>query len=361
MYNFDGQVKNCIRSAGAIGNIKKDSIRDILAGATNLQTQSAMLQDLPGRYCTPCYDLENGKRDLNIVSDRIFYIRELKTVPLTTYYPGNYLLKSIDVRWSNLCNFSCVYCNEDYSSRWANELDIHPGRPTPAQVEDFKRYIFDHAADLAHVYLAGGEPLLMKENLELLQLLKRVNFKVNLRINTNLSTVDTRVFELICEFPNVHWTVSVESQSAEFEYIRFGGRWQDFLGNLSRIRELDHKISFNMLHFLLNFRSLFDCVDFLRNQGYHANAFVIGSLLGPDYLNIRHLPDRVLQSIGDELEQRIAAGPGYLLEDSYRNLLTHIRTPFMKNLAGSIQQLQILDRRRGLDSRQIFTDLYQFI
>ena len=30
MYNFDGTVKNCIRSAGSIGNIRSDDIEQIL-------------------------------------------------------------------------------------------------------------------------------------------------------------------------------------------------------------------------------------------------------------------------------------------------------------------------------------------
>jgi MoaA/NifB/PqqE/SkfB family radical SAM enzyme len=361
MYNFDGTVKNCIRSAGIIGNIRDDSIQQILLGDTNLHTQSRMLSGQPGLDCHTCYDLEHGKKRFDIISDRIFYMRELKTVSFDTYQLGHHDLHAIDVRWSNLCNFACVYCNEEYSSRWAGELQIQQTKPTNQNVEDFKTYIFDHVHQLKHVYLAGGEPLLMKENLELLDILWKENPDVNLRINTNLSKVDTRVFETICKFQNVHWTISVESQQREFEYIRWGGNWQDFLENLRVIQKLDHKISFNMLWFLLNFRSLFDCVDFFCDRGFHANSFVIGALLGPPYLNVRHLPQTVLESLATLLEARIMQSPGYLLEDSYRNLLHYIQQPFERDLAGSIQKLRILDQRRGLDSSKIFTDLYELI
>jgi sulfatase maturation enzyme AslB (radical SAM superfamily) len=201
----------------------------------------------------------------------------------------------------------------------------------------------------------------MKENLELLELLQKQNPQVNLRINTNLSKVDTKVFDRICEFPNVHWTVSVETQAAEFEYIRYGGSWNDFLENLNQIRQLDHKISFNMLHFLLNSHSVFDCVDYLKSLGFHNNSFIIGALLNPRYLNIRHLPDHVLQSVKDILIERIRQCPGYLLEDSYRNLLDYIQQPFEKDLAGSLETLTMLDQRRNLDSRAVFADLYKLI
>jgi hypothetical protein len=159
----------------------------------------------------------------------------------------------------------------------------------------------------------------------------------------------------------VHWTVSVESITDEFEYIRYGGKWEDFLQNLDAISKLGHKITFNMLHFILNYHSIFDCVDFLRNRGFHANSFVIGALLMPLYLNIRHLPDHVLQSIKHELMSRINQQPGYLLEDSYKNMLSYLDQPFEKNLLGSFDKLSQLDQRRGLDSTKIFSQLYQLV
>jgi sulfatase maturation enzyme AslB (radical SAM superfamily) len=357
MYNFDGSVKNCIRSAAPIGNISTTPIENILLGQQNQQAQQAIDNYQPVSSCQPCYHLERGKPGHDIISDRIFYIRELKTVPVSTYTPGNFDLQTIDVRWTNLCNFACIYCGPNFSSRWSAELGVSVPTPTPEQQQDFKNYILDEAYKLKHVYLAGGEPLLMKENLELLD---RLHPDVNIRVNTNLSKTDTRVFERICEFKNVHWTISAETQGQEFEYIRFGGRWHDFVGNLQCIQKLDHKITFNMIWFLLNYNSVFDCVDYLKGLGFHNNSFVIGALLGPEYLNVRHLPENVLQLLVTKLETRIAEQPGYLLEDSYRNMLYYIQQPFERDLAGSLKRIAELDQRRGIDSSKIFTELYKF-
>jgi MoaA/NifB/PqqE/SkfB family radical SAM enzyme len=360
MYNVDGTVKNCIRSSGVLGNIKQNSIQEILSNDINRNTQQRMLDQQPGPNCHPCYDLENNKAGFEIISDRIFYIKELKKLDLTTYDQiGQHDLRTIDVRWSNLCNFGCVYCGPSFSSRWADELGVAIEQPPPPQLAQFKQYIFDHAENLKHVYLAGGEPLLMKENLELLHLLKQKNPKVNLRVNTNLSKTNTQVFEQICEFENVHWTVSVETMHQEFEYIRYGGKWDDFVANLKQIQQPGHRITFNMLWFLLNYDSIFDCVDWLKLQGFHNNSFVIGALLTPEYLNIRHLPEHVLQLLKLKLENKISQGPGYLLEDSYRNMLDYAQRPFEKNLDLSLDQLQQLDQRRGVDSNKIFRNLYQ--
>lgn len=360
MYNFDGQVKNCIRSdekTGLLGNIKETPIEEILLGPTNVTKQKNITAHTPAAGCHTCYDLEHDKEGFDIISDRIFYIREFKKVPLDTYKINNFDLQTIDVRWTNLCNFSCVYCSEKFSSKWADELNIKIETPADKQLSDFREYIYKHAKQLKHVYLAGGEPLLMKENLELL---KELNPDVNLRINTNLSKVDTGVFDAICKFKNVHWTVSVETIEEEFEYIRFGGKWNDFLDNLTIIKQLNHKISFNMLWFLLNYNSVFGCVDYLKRLGFHNNSFIIGALLGPDYLTLRHLPENVLHLLKLKLQNEISKKPGYLLEDSYNNMLHYIKTPIEKKLDESFKKLAIMDQRRGLDSSKIFTELYTF-
>ena len=357
MYNFDGSVKNCIRSAEPIGNIRDNDIEQILA--QDYEIKADMQAGQKFNRCNPCYDLEQKENKFDIISDRVFYLKELRDVDHTLYDTTNFALHTVDIRWSNLCNFACVYCNPEFSSKWASERGITMLTPVDQQVEKFKQYIFERAPQLKHVYLAGGEPLLMKENLEFLELLKKASPDVSLRINTNLSKVDTRIFELICEFKNVHWTVSVESTEQEFEYIRYGSVWQDFLDNLQIIKPLGHKISFNMLHFLLNYKSIFGCVDYLSSQGFHNNSFVIGALTGPAHLNIRHLPENVLNSVKKILTDRLAKNPGYLLENGYQNMLKHLDQPFEKDLAGSFEKLASMDARRKLDSRAIFKDLYK--
>ena len=112
-----------------------------------------MLASQPGSNCHTCYDLENGKKKFDIISDRIFYLRELKNIPFDVYKIGNHDLQTVDVRWS-LCNFSCVYCGPDFSSKWAGELGIKKATPTVEQTERFKTYIFEHAHRLKHVYMA---------------------------------------------------------------------------------------------------------------------------------------------------------------------------------------------------------------
>jgi len=359
MVNHDGKVKNCIRSVETlpVGNLCDNSIEDIVLNETKLDIQNKIINRQPVESCQTCYTLENNKKNLDMISDRIFYIREFKKEDTSLYQPGKFDLKTIDVRWSNTCNFACVYCGPRFSSKWTEELKIEHKVPSPEQKDKFKQYILSNAKKLKHVYMAGGEPLLLKENLELLN---ELDPDVTIRVNTNLSKTDTKVFEKICEFKNVHWTVSVETIEKEFEYIRHGGKWSDFMDNLDIIRQFDdHKVTFNMLYFALNYKSLFECIDYFSDLGFHNNAFIVGALLMPGNLDIRHLPKNVLNSCKDELQTRISKNPGYLLEDGYKNLLNYIDQPFQSNIQVVRGFLETLDKRRNLNSQEIFKDLYK--
>jgi organic radical activating enzyme len=360
MYNFEGTVKNCIRNQQPIGNLKDNSIVEILQGERNCLTKHNMTYNKPGQGCEVCYDLEKDKKSFDIISDRIFYLKELKDVSLDTYKSIDaFNLSTIDIRWNNTCNFACAYCSPEFSSKWATELEVKFDEVPRRRLEQMKQYIFDRADQLKHVYMAGGEPLLMKENLELLEILQEKNPQVNLRINTNLSKTGTQVFEKICEFTNVHWIVSVDEMDAEFEYVRYGGKWEDFLDNLNQIRKLDHMITFNMLHHLLNYRSLFDTIKFFQKTGFHNNSFVVGALLNPDHLNIRHLPNSMLQSVERELQDWINQKPEFLLENGLRNVLQYIKEPVEKNIDYCLAEIEKMDQRRNINSREVFKEFYK--
>ena len=355
----DGEVKNCICSKESIGNTRLDPIVDILKGPINTQVKVEILDKQKPHTCSYCYSLEENKNSLDIVSSRVYYMRELKSVNRELYAdPGNFDLNHIDIRWRNTCNFACVYCGPTLSSKWASELKVEVPQPSRERFAELKQYVFDNAHQLKNIYMAGGEPLLIKENEELLELLLKVNPNVTLRVNTNLSQTDTKVLDLLCKFKNVHWTVSAESIEEKFEYMRYGGNWVDFNENLKLLQTLPHKITFNMLWGILNYYAIYECIDHFRALGFHQNSFILTAITGPAWLDTRHLPDDKLKEIDATLHQRIAERPGFLLEDGYRNLSAHINKPFDKTLPKSFSRLKEIDQRRGLDSSKIFTDLY---
>ena len=356
-----GRVKNCIMSKDSLGNINDTPIRDIMAGEKNTNLKEAMLEDKQPSNCEGCYLQEKNRSTLDSISSRLYYLREVGAKTDFKLYDNkkNFSLKHVDLRWTNSCNQACVYCNEVFSSKWAQEKGIKIRSKKEAR-QDLKEYVFENIPNLQNVYLAGGEPMLMKENFEFLQLLKEKNKQCSIRVNTNLSTTNTGIFDLLCEFPNVHWTVSVDTIEHEYEYIRHHGSWNDFQKNLKVIQQLDHKISFNMLHFILNYKSIFGCVDHLKGMGFHDNSFVIGPLHTPAHMNILNLPNTMLEGVYKTISARLEANPIGYLKNSYENLLKHYSsTPWQKDIKKFIEDTNTRDNRRGLECRKVFPDLFE--
>jgi len=355
----NGDVKNCVLSKEIIGNIDTHSIEEILAGKKNIKIKEEMLADKKPDSCVGCYQLEKNKNNFDIISQRIYYIKELRGVdPLLYDQIINFNLHTVDIRWTNQCNQACVYCGPHNSTVWEKEIGASKIMSTIAKTA-IRNFIFNNIKQLRNVYLAGGEPTLMNENLEFLNLLLKENPNVTLRVNTNLSNIDTKIANLIKQFKNVHWIVSVESTEKHYEYIRYGGNWKKFCNNLEEIKKINgHKISFNMLYCILNYLEIFRCVDYLTTLGFHNNSFVLGPVYGPVYLNVLNLPNEKIQQARAELNRRINSSPGFILEDGYINLLKYLDTPFKKNIEKSFLELKKLDNRRRIDSTSIFKELY---
>ena len=289
-------------------------------------------------------------------------------------------IRALDLRIGNICNLSCTMCYSGNSNRiyqqipkMAKHFGWSQGK-VDSEMEKYSAKNYDWSNDeraweniisgidknLLHCYLAGGEPMLMKANEEFLSLLSKKNPECTIRVNTNLSKTSTKIFDQLCHFKNVHWTVSVEAIEKEYEYIRHHGNWQDFTNNLKIIKTLPHRISFNMLYFLLNYRSLFDCVEYFQKLKFHDNSFVIGPLHTPEYLNVLNLPKHIVEQLITILKNKINQNKGFLLQNSYQNLLQHLtETDFHANIDNTKKGLKKMDQRRHLDSKEIFPTLYK--
>ena len=355
----DGGVKNCIISKDTIGNLNDQSTHDILK--KNSEVKKQMLSGQFPKTCEGCYLQEKHRqKDFGSISSRLYYAKEITPHISKELLEDhkNFDLKHVDVRWSNKCNLACVYCGPMYSSKWGAELGRKQKRFD--YDDSLKTYLFDNISSLKNVYLAGGEPMLMKQNKEFLELLLEKNPEVHIRVNTNLSKTRTGIFDLLCQFKNVHWTISVESIEQEFEYIRFHGVWNDFLDNLKTINGLGHKISFNMLYFVLNYKSVFATIRYFQSLGFHNNSFVLGPLYAPSELNILNLPKQTLDECIKLFQKEISAKPGFLLQNSYENVLSYLtETDFHANIEHTRQFLNSMDKRRNIDSSKVFTQLYK--
>jgi MoaA/NifB/PqqE/SkfB family radical SAM enzyme len=358
-----GSVKNCAISNDILGNVQDTPVEELLSGSKNISIKTDMLNHTRHERCINCYKVENlsnTESQSHGSSNRSWY-KKYGVKNLELYDdPTNFKLKILDLRWRNTCNLACVYCGPTLSSKWADELNITDYNINDNTLQKNKKYILDQLDSIDHVYLAGGEPLMIVENLELLNLLSQKNPNVEIRINTNLSVVDTKIFKKLLTFKNVKWTISVDAAGSEYDYIRYPGNWNQFYNNLVGLKDKNFDINFNMVWCILNAESIFKCIDQLEVTGFHENTFIIQCLDNPAALDVRNLPLDVLENLKSIITNKLAiTNPAYWLHKSLKLMYNYISDSVTSsNIDQTFEFLKTLDDRRNLDSRTVFPSLY---
>lgn len=184
---------------------------------------------------------------------------------------------SLDVRFSNVCNFKCRMCNPKQSSSLAKEWQKLNLLTHEAQLVTYssrnKEVIEDILANLDYLtYLefAGGECLIQEEHYILLEkLIERERTDIELVYSTNLSTLRFRQWhatELWNQFESVDLRVSLDHIGEKGEYIRDGLRWDRFTSNLKVLRrDCPHvKLGLNCVVSIFNILTLNDFINGIK-------------------------------------------------------------------------------------------------
>jgi len=354
----DGDIKTCSIGASTCGNLNTDSFDSCIKDNPVLkEIQQAMIDGKYHSNCAECYKLETEQ---DAYSQRKHFKQTITRMDALDSYDiadGNLVPTGFDLRYDNTCQNACVYCFPSLSSRWAKELGVDVKR-APG-VEDVKTFVLENLANAKEVYLAGGEPLINKDFAKLLDALYDVNPNCKLRINSNIKNIKTPVYESAKRFKNLQYTISVESTQEQFEYIRYPQKWDNFTQNVNTLVNDVPKYNFNMVLNVMNVHSLFDCLDYLFEMKMHENSFIITHAYTPDWTNINHLPDTMLNTFVDRCKQyQSKCDPKYSLYSALEGCINFIDSSFTKDIDRVRLELEKLDIRRNLDSRKVFPYIY---
>ena len=347
----DGAVKNCAISRRQIGNLKYSTIESILDNNLNRDIRTSLTND---HWPTACSQCELVEQIDPLFSNRAYQLKLHQDVDID--YTGTHSLTQLDLRWSNTCNYACVYCSPTLSSQWAQEL----GEKVNAGRENFiklKEYAYAGLNNLKEVYLAGGEPLLIKENLELLEELYRVNPTCLVRVTTNASTLKNKIYQKLCQFENVKWEVSVEAVGQQFEYIRYPGVWTEFETNLRQLLADHTDVSITMNYFLLTCDTIVDTGLYLNSLGTDLNKIAVHPIYTPTFLDARNVKnlDAIVAYLNTYTETDTTFG------QSIQNCQEFLTKPFDKDPANVVYSLNNIDNRRDLDFTTTFPNLTRLL
>jgi len=317
----DGRAYPCCLSDywHPVGDLRKNTMAEVWNQDAYRTMRSNMLQDKPCKECTKCYEQErHGAFSMRNDSNRNYghLIKETNNTHEDGTHP-EFKIRYWDVRFSNLCNFSCRSCGPIFSSNWYNDhVKLYNRKPdvlgrdmarveyTTGDEDDMIAQMMPHVPYLEQVYFAGGEPLIMKEHYFLLEkLIEAGKTDIRLQYNTNFSELhfkDKHVFEYWKHFKNVSVGASLDGMGAQAELIRKGTDWQQTVENRERMmREVPHVdfyvsstvSSMNVLH-VLDFHKSWTKMGLINAKDWNINI-----CQSPEWYRIDIFPDEFKQRV----------------------------------------------------------------
>jgi hypothetical protein len=304
--NVRGDVKTCCAgNPNMLGNLKSQSIEQILDGDILKEIRKSLRQGIPHqKYCDGCIKRERQAAD----SERSWHNRvnenfNYNQAGLNYEYPA-----IIDARWNTTCNLSCNYCGPADSSKWAGLKNI-PIEKLP-QIRNARHYYIDvcdyikkNYNKVKEVALVGGEPLLLPENERLLDIIP-LDCTVTLITNLSNPLENNRIFKKLSQRQRVGWSISFDNIGDRFEYVRYGGSWELMLHNLDIVQDLmknhGHWGGIHAVYNLYNATRLCELKTFAkqRNLSIHWQH-----LSGPAELNPRNYGKEISTLAAKEIQK----------------------------------------------------------
>ena len=162
-----------------------------------------------------------------------------------------------DLRFGNLCNLACRMCGPQDSTGWYDDYhqlegkdwfdDTHGREQMTKQngqwispsygwhdSDSFWQQIEANAGNIQHVYMAGGEPLLIERHYEFLERCIENGAATNMLVeyNTNMTSISSRAINLWQHFKQIQIGASIDGYGAVLEYQRYPATWDKVWRNI---------------------------------------------------------------------------------------------------------------------------------
>ena len=172
--------------------------------------------------------------------------------------------------------------------------------------------LIDFAPNISRLQLMGGEPLLIKESLKILEDLAASDKAKNLPlvIVTNGTIWNEKIEQTLAPFPQVYFNISIDGTGPAAGYVRGESDWDEVSPNLQKMAKLSNSvIRLGPTWQVYNFFEILNIFKFARSNGYLLRWT---RLFQPAYLAVDILPPAIKRAFYDEcsaysqsLERRI--------------------------------------------------------
>lgn len=328
------------------GDLTKQRIDEIWNSGNMKDLRIQMMNNVEPEICRKCYDKERVTGESGRTYHNLEFKSVLKQIPIITKPDGTCTkmeLKYWDFRFSNLCNLKCRSCGPRYSSAWVPDAKKlgHSDQEKVWNIESVGtstnfNFLKEQVEHVEKIYFAGGEPLLMPEHWQILDLLvQNKRFDVKLSYNTNCTTLTYGKKNIVdywgqWEFGKLEVWPSLDEIDERAELVRSGTDWKKVEENLKELNQLDNLILrpgitvgvFNVFRLPQIINRLVELKVINEKQWY--KNFFINLLEDPKHYHVHVLPDDYRQTIIQHLNN--------FVDDYNKKYSTDIRPHFKQIL-----------------------------
>jgi len=241
----DAKVCVCCVMQEPLSNIdlSKQTISDAWNSKHLKEIRSSFISGTPRSSCNNCWHEEHSgivsrrETELYRYKDRITNILENHSYPIY-----------LDLKLGNICNSICRICTSFASSKWAAEETLQGNDIAKIHLQQgkwprinklFWKDLSDNINNVTSIDFFGGEPLLIKEHISILQECVERNIASNIELsyNTNGTIYDEQLISIWKNFKNVQLLFSIDGIGNRFNYLRYPGKWGEVEQNIFKYKK----------------------------------------------------------------------------------------------------------------------------
>ena len=347
-------------------NVQTHSLAEFINSSQVNLVKKQMLSGEIAPGCKQCFE----KEDLGYQSKRLrdnYVYREKKN--LITLDGLNEIV-SLDIKLGYTCNFACRICDESNSSLWHSQKNKHihlfkefkSSKNLADWTKNDQSLFWQEIRalpDIAYLQFTGGEPLLIKQQEQILDyyIENGKSTQINVHYNTNGSVYPAHLFSVAKNFKSIGITFSIDNIGEKFEYER-GGVWQEVEKNIIYcIKNKPKNVTLDMFPTIsiFNILSAYDIYAFGKKNGLNV---VYNLLRSPNYFSVTELPGNVKTRIRDQLtnidDQEFVLSILPVLE-----YMESIR--INNNMDNFFEEIEKIDLLRKQDFRVTHSEIYNLI
>ena len=291
-----GEVSPCFHCVDMIGNIKKNTIQEIITGPVITGMKQAMARGEWAPGCSWCKRLEETTGS----SGRTVKYTSQDTLAAINSDPDFFKLEHLVVNWSNLCNLACVYCNPETSTAWQSikKIPINHVKNEHADLIELAR---TQGHNIQGLSLGGGEPLLQKGLEQFLDYVNPDTVRVMITTNLSMDLENNAIYQRLKSWPQVEWMISFDNAGQDkFEYVRHGASWAQFVKNIQVMKQDNLLIKAHPAYSIYCALDLMQYYDFCDQE--NIGVFWC-ELTNPWVLDIRRQPEKLRQLAVREIDR----------------------------------------------------------